>query len=169
MSTATPPLPPPPVRLRRSAIHGTGVFATRAIAAGERIIEYKGERVTKAESRKRGLASQARTDGTGRVYIFELNKRYDLDGDVPDNPAKYINHSCDENCEATLERGRIWIYAKRDIAPAQELTFDYGYALEHFMEHPCRCGAPHCVGYIVHRMSRLKLRQMLARSRKAAR
>lgn len=155
-----------PVVLRHSAIHGTGVFAARALAAGERILEYKGERVTKAEARRRGLAREARDDGAGRVYIFELNRRHDLDGDIPGNPAKYINHSCEENCESILERGRIWIHAKRAIAAGEELTYDYGYALEHFLDHPCRCGAPRCAGYIVHRKDRLRLRQMLARTKK---
>ncbi|MDR2863374.1 MAG: SET domain-containing protein-lysine N-methyltransferase, partial [Puniceicoccales bacterium] len=124
--------------LRRSPIHGTGVFAARAITPGEFVIEYKGERVTKAEARRRGLAREAAAGDAGRVYLFELNKRYDLDGDIPDNPAKYINHSCAENCQTVCERGHIRIYAIRAIASGEELTFDYGYAPEHFLGHPCR-------------------------------
>lgn len=154
--------------VRASAIHGSGVFAARDIAAGEKIVEYRGEKITKAEGERRGLAREARRDGAGRVYIFELNQRYDLDGDIPDNPAKYINHSCEENCEAVLERGKVWIYSKRDIRAGEELTYDYGYALEHFLDHPCRCGSPRCIGYIVHQTARTKLKQLLARSRKRA-
>jgi SET domain-containing protein len=156
----------PGYELRCSKIHGTGVYALRNFAAGDRILEYKGERITKAEARRRGLEQEAKQDGSGRVYIFEMNKRYDLDGNIPDNPAKYINHSCDENCEAVLDRGRIWVTAGRDIRAGEELTYDYGYALEHFMDHPCRCGTKNCIGYIVLKNSRPKLRQLLARSRK---
>lgn len=159
---------PPAFVVRESTIHGSGVFAARDIVAGEKIVEYRGEKITKAEAEQRGLAREARKDGAGRVYIFELNQRYDLDGDIPDNPAKFINHSCEENCEAVLERGKVWIYSKREIRAGEELTYDYGYALEHFLDHPCRCGSPRCARYIVHQTARTKLKQLLARARKRA-
>ncbi len=156
--------------VRRSRIHNKGMFARRAIASGERIIEYLGEKITKAESNRRGLARHetAQQDGSASVYIFELNKRYDIDGDVPWNPAKYANHSCEPNCEVENIRGRLWMIALRDIEKGEELTYDYGYDLEHFLEHPCRCGAPSCVGYIVSSDSRRKLKRILARSKRTS-
>jgi len=153
--------------LRRSSIHQQGMFARADIEAGERIIEYVGERISKEESTRRCLEweAKARKKGAGLVYVFDLNEEFDLDGNVDDNPAKYINHSCEENCEAINEEDRIFIYAKRDIAKGEELSFDYGYELEHFLDHPCRCGAEKCAGYIVAKDSRRKLKQILKKKK----
>lgn len=141
----------PSFRVRRSAIHGDGVFAARDIRKGAKIIEYIGEKIDKAESERRAWAlyEKARKDGGAAVYIFTLNDRWDLDGDVPGNDAKLINHSCDPNCEAFDYDGRIWICAKRTIREGEELTFNYGFELENWEDHPCRCGSHKCVGYIV--------------------
>lgn len=149
--------------VRSSEIHGWGGFAACDIEAGEQIIEYAGEKITKKESNKRGLArlEESMKDGGAAVFIFELDKRYDLDGDHPDNIAKHINHSCNPNCEAVNIDNHIWICALRDIEAGEELSFDYGYDLEHFLEHPCLCGAPRCVGYIVRDDLRKKLKQIL--------
>ena len=68
---------------------------------------------------------------------------------VDDNPARYLNHSCQPNCEARLIRGGIWMVALRDIPAGEELTFNYGYDLTDWRSHPCRCGAADCVGYMV--------------------
>lgn len=157
-------------KLRKSKIHGNGMFAREDIPAETRIIEYVGEKISKKESLKRCLEwdEKARKSGEGLVYIFDLNKRYDLDGNVPGNPAKYINHSCDENCEAINEDNRIFIYSKKDIKKGDELYFDYGYALEHFLDHPCRCGSPKCVGYIVAKTSRKKLKTILKKQKEKA-
>lgn len=124
-----------------SPIHGRGGFARRDIPAGTRIVEYVGERISKAESLRRCEAMNA--------YIFHLDEQYDLDGGVPWNPARFLNHSCEPNCEAVMDQGRIWIVARRDIRAGEELTFNYGYDLVDYQEHPCRCGSPRCVGYIV--------------------
>lgn len=150
--------------LRGSPIHHQGMFARKAIAAGTKVIEYLGERVPKAISNERALAweASAREKGEGMVYVFDLNDAYDLDGNVPDNPAKYINHGCEENCEAVNEDDRIFIYSLRDIEKGEELLFDYGYGLEHFLDHPCRCGAKDCIGYIVAKPDRPKLKRLLA-------
>lgn len=152
------------VRLARSGVHGYGLFARRAIAAGERVIEYVGERITKAEAWRREqlrLARQA-AGGDGCVYIFELNKRHDIDGGVRWNLARRINHSCAPNCEVQVVRGRIWIVALRAIAPGEELSYDYGFDFADWREHPCRCGATECVGYIVKRAQRWRVRRALA-------
>lgn len=129
------------VEFRTSAIHGMGCFAVAQIKRGTRVIEYVGERISKAESLRRCEADNH--------YIFHLDDKSDLDGDVGWNPAKYINHSCSPNCEAEMIKGRIWIVARRDIKPGEEITFNYGYDLEDYQEHVCRCGSPECVGFIV--------------------
>jgi SET domain-containing protein len=129
------------VEIRHSPIHGRGVFAQTQIPAGSCVIEYVGEKVTKAESLRR-------CEGDNQ-YIFTLDDEFDLDGNVPSNPARFINHSCAPNCAAELDEGRVWIVALRDIKAGEELTYNYNYDLEDYRDHPCRCGAPGCVGYIV--------------------
>ncbi len=149
--------------LRRSAIHGRGLYASKAIPSGTRIIEYEGERITKAESdlREEQRRSHTRQGGDGCVYIFEINKRHDLDGSMDWNTARLINHSCEANCESSKIRGRIWIVARRDIAKGEELTFDYGFGMENWREHPCRCGTRKCAGFIVTTMQRWRVRRKL--------
>lgn len=129
------------VEIRASRIHGTGVFASISFPAGARVIEYAGVRITKAESLARCQRDNA--------FIFALDHDFDLDGAVEWNPARFINHSCDPNCEAGCIGGGIWIAALRDIAAGEELSFNYGYGLEDFREHPCRCGAVGCIGFMV--------------------
>ena len=126
---------------RPSAIHGNGGFARTAIPAGARVIEYVGEKITKAESLCRCELNNE--------YIFALDDEFDLDGNMDWNPARFLNHSCAPTCEVELDEGRLWIVAKRDIRVGEELTFNYSYDLEDYKEHPCSCGAPDCVGYIV--------------------
>lgn len=149
--------------VRRSAIHQRGIFARYDIPKGTPIIEYVGEKITKAESERRGnaLAERASKTGGAAVYIFTLNKTHDLDGGKPNNTARLINHSCEPNCEAFISRGRIWIYAKHDIPEGEELSFNYGFGLETWEDHPCRCGKPKCVGYIVDEQYWPKLRRIL--------
>ncbi len=139
--------------VRGSEIHGRGVYATCFIAKGERIIEYVGERIDKRESEKRGNAQHRKSleNGDAAVYIFTLSKNYDLDGNVPWNTARLINHSCAPNCEAWIEGRKIFIHALHDINEGEELTFDYGFDVDCYEDHPCRCGKPECVGYIVSR------------------
>ena len=129
------------LEVRRSAIHGTGGYARSGIAAGTRIIEYVGERISKEESNRRCEAENE--------YIFSIDEKWDLDGKVPWNPARFINHSCAPNCEAEWDDARIFINSLRDIKQGEELTFNYNYDLEDYKEHPCRCGTSSCVGYIV--------------------
>ena len=131
----------PLAEVRPSPIHGNGLFATRAIAADTRVIEYVGERISKAESLRR--CEQ------GDNCIFAVSEEHDLDGNVPWNPARFLNHSCAANCEAIPDDGRIWIVVQHAIAAGEELTFNYGYDLVDYREHPCRCGAAECAGYIV--------------------
>lgn len=155
----------PWVKRGKSAIHARGLFARRDIPAGTRIIEYVGHRVTKkqAERIEQERLERKRRGGDGSVYVFDLNKRYDLDGGVPWNTARLINHSCEPNCEALNIRGRVWIVALRDIPAGEELSFDYGYVWEMHEDHPCRCGKPSCVGYILRADLRPRLRRKLRR------
>ena len=129
------------ITFRRSTIHGTGGYARKNLAAGTLIIEYVGEKITKAEANARCEANNE--------YIFTLDDEFDLDGNVPWNPARFINHSCAPNCDVEVEAGQILIIAWRDIAQGEELTFNYGYDLADYRDHPCRCGAAECPGFIV--------------------
>jgi SET domain-containing protein len=131
------------IEFRGSGIHGQGGFARKDIPAGTRLIEYVGERISKDESVRRCEANNH--------FIFTLTDQEDLDGDVPWNPARLINHSCEPNAEAEFDPGdqRIWIIAHRVIPAGHEITFNYGYDLEDYRSYPCRCGAETCVGYIV--------------------
>ena len=127
--------------LKDSPIHGLGAFAKTAIRQGTRILEYVGERISKRESLCRCEQNNE--------YIFALNDEQDLDGNVAWNPARFLNHSCASNCEAELQDDHIWIIARRDIQPGEEVTFNYGYDLADYRDYPCHCGSPNCVGYIV--------------------
>lgn len=153
----------PWIRVARSGIHGRGVYARVPIPAGTRIVEYQGERITKAEARRREAQRLARA-AAGRessVTIFELNQRYDLDARDAKGAAHLINHSCAPNCRAENIRGHIWLVARWPIAAGEELTFDYGFPLHEWRLHPCRCGAPGCLGYIVNASQRWRLRRIL--------
>lgn len=159
------------MRAADSAIHGRGVYARVAIPDGTRIVEYTGERITKAESRRRERLrlERQRRGGDGCVYIFDLNRRHDLDGRTRRNLARLLNHSCAPNCRAENIRGHIWIIARRDIAAGEELTFDYGFGFKEWKRHPCRCGARGCTGYIVNKPQRWLVRRALRAERAAAR
>jgi SET domain-containing protein len=155
------------VEVRKSPIHGMGVFASRRIRKGTRIIEYIGERIDKEESNRRGLAlfEESQKTGGASVYIFDLNDKWDLDGNKPYNDARLINHSCEPNSEMVNEDDRLFLFALRDILPGEEITFDYGYDIEHFLDHPCRCGTDSCVGYIVSRSQWKQLKRRLQRGK----
>jgi SET domain-containing protein len=124
-----------------SGIHGAGLFARNSIMEGEQVVEYVGKKISKAESL---LLCEA-----GNPFVFDLDEQWDIDGSVEWNPARFANHSCSPNCEVQNEDGRLWMIALRAIAPGEELTYNYGYDFGEFREHPCACGTPECVGYIV--------------------
>jgi uncharacterized protein len=136
---------------KRSGVHGWGIFAKMDIPKGSRIIEYVGEKITKAEAERRGpklIQYAKKHKQMGAVYIFVLNKKYDIDGHVDYNTAKYINHSCEPNCEVEIIRGHIWVVALRDIREKEEVFYNYGYDLETYDQHPCFCRSACCPGYI---------------------
>ena len=104
-------------------------------------MKYLGERIDKAEASRRCEA--------GNHFIFSVDDDWDIDGNVPENLARFGNHSCSPNAESIIEGPEVWIIAIRDIAPGEEITYNYGYDLEEYREYACRCGSTRCVGYIV--------------------
>jgi len=132
--------------VRRSPIHGRGVFALRPIPAGTRIIEYEGERIDDAEALVRYPETM---NGENHTFVFEVAPDLNIDGGSGGNSSRFINHSCEPNCETVDEDGRIFVEALRDIAAGEELTYDYLYERspgddENF--YRCECGAPGCRG-----------------------
>lgn len=136
----------PYVQVKTSGIHNRGVFAKKDIPKNTPIIQYVGDKITYKEADRR---TDARKDD--HIYMFTLNSRYIIDGDVKYNPAKYINHSCEPNCYVDIIKNEIWIYASRDIKKGEELSYDYGFQRPDWQEQPCHCGAKHCFGFIVAR------------------
>lgn len=135
--------------IRPSSIQGLGGFATRPIRKGTRIIEYTGERISQAEA-------DARYDD-GRsphplVLLFTVDENIVIDAGVDGNEARYINHSCDPNCEAVIEDGHVYIEARKNIPTGRELTYDYSLTregnddTEMEARFACHCGAKNCRG-----------------------
>jgi uncharacterized protein len=122
-------------RVGRSAT-GLGLFATKAIARSAFIVAYRGRRIPTIEAR-------ARERRFGAKYMFEINRRWTIDGSARWNLARYINHSCRPNAEALLRKGRIVFVALRRIVPSEEITLDYGKEyFELFIKNAgCRCVA----------------------------
>ena len=131
---------------RRSSIHGKGVFANVAMAAGTRLMEYKGERITDQQS------EELYSDNTTHTFLFMLEDTMVIDGGRNGNTARWINHSCEPNCQAEEINGRVFIKALRDILPGEELFYDYGLVIDERMtakvkkQYACHCGSPDCRG-----------------------
>jgi SET domain-containing protein len=141
-----------PFAIRPSPIHGLGGFALRPIAAGTRLVEYAGERITPAEADARYPDEAGATHHT---FLFAIDDDIVIDAGVNGNEARFLNHSCDPNCDAVVDEGRIYIEAIRDIAPGEELTYDYAFVLPERhtpaakRRYPCHCGAARCRGTIL--------------------
>lgn len=135
--------------LRRSGIHGRGVFAREFIPAGTRLIEYRGEIVTQEEGDARYPWDPTVPHHT---FLFKLEDDLLVDGGSKGNWSRWINHSCDPNCESVIHDGRIFIDSIRDIQPGEEITYDYCFVIEgrHTAAvkrcYPCSCGAASCRG-----------------------
>jgi len=142
-------------KIKKSNIDNRGLYASKNIKSGTKIIEYKGKIVTKKK-----VEEDSKYDNDKAIYLFNLNKKYDLDGDFRYNTARLINHSCNPNCEVSGVGLKIWVYAIRDIKKGEELSYDYGFGYdEYYKDFPCRCGAKNCVGYIVREGSRWRIRK----------
>ncbi len=145
--------------VRNSAIHGRGIFAASDLPAGIRVIEYKGTIITDAQ------ADRLYDDSldTGHTFLFTLNDKYIIDANRKGNSARWINHSCEPNCEAVIHvdpngnerKDRVFIETIKPIKAGQELTYNYGITLE--VPHTkrlkaiwaCRCGAKSCTGTLL--------------------
>jgi SET domain-containing protein len=122
-----------PYRVGRS-VTGLGLFAIQLIKKGRLIIEYQGRRIPTARA-------QALDAKRANKYLFEIDRRWTIDGASRRNLARYVNHACDPNAEAELNRGRMMFRAVKTIAPGDEITIDYGeeYIDMYFGPRGCRC------------------------------
>jgi SET domain-containing protein len=140
------------IQIRRSGVHGKGVFALVPILAGETLLEYTGEVITWQEAQDRHPHDPADPNHT---FYFHVDNDRVIDALVGGNASRWINHSCDPNCEADERDGRIFIVAMRDIAAGEELNYDYGLIVEERYtpklkaEYPCHCGSAHCRGTLL--------------------
>ena len=142
-------------KIKKSNIDNRGLYAATNIKKNTKIIEYKGKIITVKETE-----TNPKFDNDKAIYLFNLNKKYDLDGDFKYNTARLINHSCDPNCEVDGVGLKLWIYAIKDIKKNEELTYDYGFSFDKdFRDFPCRCGAKKCVGFIVNSQSRWRIKK----------
>jgi SET domain-containing protein len=135
------------IQVRRSGVHGKGVFALQPLAAGERILEYKGEVIGWPEALRRHPHDPGDPNHT---FYFHIDDQHVIDANVGGNAARWINHACDPNCQADEQGGRVFIEALRDIAPGEELFYDYGLVIDERYtpklkkDYECRCGSPNC-------------------------
>ena len=137
------------MRLRRSRVHGRGAFALRRIRKGTRIVEYLGDRIT---HRQADLRYQDKSDRDSHTFLFIVDRSVVIDGGVNGNDARFINHSCDPNCESVIQDRRVFIEAIRTIPTGEELTYDYQIGRDR--DDPpdvddifaCRCGSNSCRG-----------------------
>jgi hypothetical protein len=137
------------IEVRNSPVHGSGVFALRKIRKGSTIIEYLGDRVTHEEVDER-YADKLETDS--HTFLFTVNSKIVIDAGSNGNDARFINHSCDPNCESTIKKKRVFIEAIRTIQPGEELNYDYAIGRDDDDASnvdeifACRCGAANCRG-----------------------
>ncbi len=161
--------------VRRSPIHGNGVFAATDLPAGKSLVEYRGKLLTHADADDRYSDNRE----TGHTFLFILNDHYVVDANVDGNAARWINHSCAPNCEPVLEeskngdpkKDRLFIATRRPVKAGEELTYDYGIELEDSDSRrikalwKCRCGSPKCTGTM---LSPKKAAKKKASAKKAA-
>ena len=142
-------------KIKKSNIDNKGLYASKNIKAKQIVIHYKGKLVTKKEVEK-----NAKFDNDKAIYLFNVNNRYDMDGDFEYNDARLINHSCNPNCEVDGKGLKLWIFALRDIKKGEELSYDYGFGYDKdYKQFVCKCGANNCVGYIVREGSRWRIKK----------
>lgn len=137
----------PPFEVRPSPMQGLGAFATHHIPAGTRLVEYAGQRLTppQAEARYPEVPGERH-----HTFLFAIDETVVIDAAVDGNDARWINHSCDPNCDAVVDAGQIWIETTRDVRPGEELAYDYAFTLTERhtpaakRRYPCHCGAANC-------------------------
>ena len=137
------------IKVRRSKVHGQGVFALQRIRKGTRIIEYVGDRISHARANRRYDDHDANDNHT---FLFAVDRNVVIDATVDGNDSRFINHSCDPNCESNIENRRVFIDAIRTIEVGAELNYDYQIGRERDdppnvdVIYACRCGAKDCRG-----------------------
>jgi len=153
-----PKIPTQPLRqprylkVKRSRLAGLGVFTTRDVPKGTLLLEYLGERISHDEAGERYYAAK---EPDAFVLLFTVDRKVVIDGGVGGRAARYVNHSCEPNCEADEQDGRVFIKALRDIRPGEELSYDYGLIIDERYtpklkaEYPCWCGARNCRGTLL--------------------
>ncbi len=146
-----------PLVVRPSPIDSVGVFTSKPIRKGTRIVEYEGERITPEEADRR-------YDGAVRTYLYELEDgKTIIDGH---GLGAFLNHSCDPNCESEESKGRVWLFAIRDIAAGEELVWDYNLRGDE-EPAPCHCGSPKCRGTMYSKDWITTMRRRAARKKKS--
>ncbi len=137
------------LQVRRSGVHGKGVFALQGFAKGEHVITYRGELITWKEALRRHPHDPSQPDHT---FYFHIDDEHVIDGGVGGNASRWINHSCAPNCIADDSSGEVHVLALRDIAPGEELFYDYGLIIDERYtpalkrRFACWCGASDCRG-----------------------
>jgi SET domain-containing protein len=140
------------IQVRRSGVHGKGVFALIDIAKGERIIEYVGEVITWEEAQRRHPHDP---NDPNHTFFFHIDDKHVIDALYGGNASRWINHSCGPNCEADEDQGRIYIKARRKIKAGEELNYDYGLVIDEPLtaeikaDYPCWCGSAKCRGTLL--------------------
>jgi SET domain-containing protein len=140
------------IQTRRSGVHGKGVFALQDLAEGETLIEYVGEVISWPEALRRHPHDPAQPNHT---FYFHIDEAHVIDANHGGNSSRWINHSCQPNCEADEDGRRVFIKALRNIAAGEELFYDYGlvidakYTKKLLADYPCWCGAPNCRGTLL--------------------
>lgn len=169
-TTKTTPTKPsaPAYRLRRSRVHGSGLFATRTIPKGAQIIEYVGERISHAEADRRHAD---KADDDGHTFLFTIDAKTVIDAGVGGNISRFINHSCDPNCEVVLDDGRPFVESIKVIEPGEELAYDYNLtrspddSAETSKVFACRCGAATCRGTMLAPLKKPKKKAKTAKAK----
>lgn len=140
------------LQVRRSGVHGKGVFAVCDIARDETLIEYRGERISWPEALRRHPHDPHDPNHT---FYFHLDDERVIDAKYGGNAARWINHSCAPNCEAQEDEGRVFIRALRKIRAGEELSYDYGLVIDARYtkalkaQYPCWCGSKSCRGTLL--------------------
>ena len=144
----------------KSNINRRGLFANKDIKKDTKIIYYIGKIITKKQTEKDPKFNNGKA-----IYLFNINNKYDLDGDFTYNTARLINHSCNPNCEVESKGLKLWISSIRDIKKNEELSYDYGFGFdENYKEFPCKCGSNNCCGYIIREGSRWRIKDKRKKS-----
>lgn len=142
----------PPFEIRPSGIQGRGAFATRPIPSGTRLIEYAGQRLSPSEADRRFPDAD---DDRHHTFLFAIDDDIVIDASIDGNDARFINHSCNPNCDAVVDGDRIWIETIRDVRTGEELAYDYAFILKERhspaakRRYPCHCGSTNCRGTIL--------------------